>query len=78
MNKEQAYLSIINATIKTLNECIQRMNSHIRNYSQTHQVSSKESDEHMTYVENVVKVLTRIAKVISSRADTVYKAGKYD
>ena len=34
MNKEQAYLSIINATIKTLNECIQRMDSHIRNYSQ--------------------------------------------
>ncbi len=26
MNKEQAYLSIINATIRTLNECIQRMN----------------------------------------------------
>ena len=78
MNKEQAYLSIINATIKTLNECIQRIDSHIRLYSQNHQISSKESDEHMTYVENVVKVLTRIAKVISLRADKVYKAGKFD
>lgn len=34
MNKEQAYLSIINATIRTLNECIQRIDSHVRNYSQ--------------------------------------------
>ena len=78
MNKEQAYLSIINATIRTLNECIQRIDSHVRNYSQTHPVSSKESDEHMNYVENVIKVLTRIAKVVSSRANTEYKAGKYD
>ena len=76
--KEEYYIEIINAVIRTLNEVVRRMMADVHKRAREHSLASKPNDEFSTYVEDWAVKLDRMGRRISSITDKIYKLRDID
>lgn len=76
--KEEYYIAIINAVIRTLNEVVRRMMADVHKKAREQSLASKPTDEFSTYVEDWAVKLDRMGKKVSSITDKIYKMRDID